>query len=306
MEHTKVAKIIAGHPVLNSVDRIVPLKGGQSPDEKFILYRKKQEAFIMRLAPLKKYDKFKKVAKIVKHFHKHGVKCINPVLLGKTSDHQYCYFVVEYLKGRSSESVLPYLSKNEQQEIGIAAGEELRKLHKLKSPKNNKNWFELRYLKFREQLKNFRELKLTFYKEKYVLDYIYEHLHLMKGRPFRFQHNDYNVRNIIVNNNKFKGIIDFDAYKWGDPLHDFYKLPWGTKNCSPWFAKGIIIGYCGGSIPDSFWELYNLYVMLNLHRRLIWAYQKKPSRIKLRLKIIEDIIKDHDWKSNKAPLWFKS
>lgn len=305
MEQAQVESIIEQQEILKPVDHIILLNKGQSPDKKYILYRKRQEAFIMRLAPLKKYDKVKKVFKIVKHFHKNGVKCLSPVVMGKTSDNKYCYWIVEYLEGHSSESVLPNLSKNEQLEIGITAGEELRKLHKLKCPIKNKSWFEIRYFKFREHLKKFRELKLTFYKEKYVLDYIYDHVDIMKGRPFRFQHNDYNVRNIIINNKKFNGIIDFDAFRWGDPVHDFYKLPWGTKNCSPWFAKGEIIGYCDGTVPDSFWKLYNLYVMLNLHRRLIWAYQKKPARIKLRLKIIEDIVKEHDLKSNKAPLWFK-
>ncbi len=305
MEHKTIESIIETHGVLKSIDSINPLNKGQSPDQKYILMRKNQEAFILRLAKIDKYDKYKKVYTIVKNFHKEGVKCLNPVALGKTFDHKYCYSIVEYLEGRSSESVLPSLSKNEQIEIGITAGQELRKLHKLKYPKKNKSWYELRYPKYLNHLKTFRDLKLSFYKEKYVLDYINDHIDLMKGRPFRFQHNDYNVRNIIINDKKFNGIIDFDAYRWGDPLHDFYKLPWGSKSCSVWYVKGEIIGYCGGKVPDSFWEMYNLYVMMNLHRRLIWAYQKKPSRILIRLKIIEEIINEHDLRSNKEPAWFK-
>lgn len=298
-------QIIKRHKKLNAVDQIQELNKGQSPEKKFILFSNNQEKFILRVARVGRFHKYQKLYNIIRGFHKSGVKCLKPILFKKTTDHQYCYSIMEYLEGKSSDSVLPYLSKNEQLEIGIAAGAELKKLHKLKCPKSNRDWFDKRYPKFLADLKAFKRLKLSFYKEKYVMDYIKEHVDLMKGRPYRFLHNDYGVKNIIVNNKQFNGIIDFNSYKWGDPIHDFYKLPWSSKNCSVWFAKGEIIGYCGGSVPDSFWEMYNLYVMMNLHQRLAWAYLKHPSRFPLRLKIIEQIIKEHDLKTNKEPNWFK-
>lgn len=304
MDQKRLEKLLKQQQGLGPIDRICPLQKGQSPDEKYILYQKDQEKYILRIASIKKYDKNRTIFGIIRNFHKKGVKCLKPVAFGKTSDHQYCYSIVEYLQGKSGNAILPGLTKSQQLSIGIAAGEELKKLHALKAAKQKLDWFDLRYSKFLDDLKTFNDLKLSFYKDKYVLDYLESHLDLMKGRPYRFLHNDYNVRNIIINNQEFNGIIDFDAFRWGDPLHDFYKLPWGSKSCSVWYVQGEIIGYCGGRVPDSFWEMYNFYVMLNLHRRLVWAYQKNPSRIPIRQKIIETIVKEHDLKSNKKPSWF--
>lgn len=305
MEQEIIIKIIKRHKALNSVDQIQPLDKGQSPEKKYILLSDNQEKFILRVAKIGRFHKYQKMFNIIRHFHKKGVKCLKPVVFDKTPGRKYCYTVFGYIQGKSSESILPNLSKNEQLESGIAAGAELKKLHKLKCPKKNKDWFDKRYPKFLADLKVFKKLNLTFYKEKHVLDYLNDHVELMKGRPYRFLHYDYGVRNLIIHNKQFNGIIDFNGYKWGDPIHDFYKLPWGSKSCSIPFISGEIIGYCGGRPSDTFWEMYNLYVMLNLHRRLVWAYLKRPSRLPARVKTIEEIIKDHDWKSNKAPLWFK-
>ncbi len=304
MDQGIIENIIKSHKLLKSVDQIQTLNKGQSPEKKYILFSNNQEKFILRVAKIGRFHKYQKMFNIINKFHKKGVKCLKPVVFDKTADDRYCYSVVEYLQGKSSESILPNLSTTEQLKIGIAAGKELKKLHKLKCPKTKRDWFDKRYPKFLADLKKFKDLKLSFYKEKYVLDYINKHVDLMKGRPLRFLHYDYGVRNIIVHNNKLNGIIDFNGYKWGDPIHDFYKLPWGSKNCSVWFVKGEIIGYNGGSVPDSFWAMYNLYVMMNLHRRLAWAYLKQPSRFPSRLKIIEEIVREHNLKSNKGPKWF--
>ncbi len=305
MDYEVIDNIIKRHKELNLIDQIQPLQKGQSPEKKYLLLSNNQEKFILRVAKIGRFHKYQKMFNIIRYFSKKGVKCLKPVVFDKTSGHEYCYTIFEYIEGKSSESILQKLTKNEQLEIGIAAGAELKKLHKLKCPKKSKDWFDKRYPKFLSDLKAFKKLDLTFYKEKYVLDYINDHVDLMKGRPYRFLHYDYGVRNIITHNNKFNGVIDFNGYKWGDPIHDFYKLPWGSKSCSVPFVNGEIIGYCGGQPPDTFWEMYNLYVMINLHRRLAWAYQKQPLRFPLRLKIIEDIVKEHDLRFNKAPTWFK-
>lgn len=304
MDQEVVEKIIKRHKILKPVDQIQALQKGQSPEKKYILLSNNQEKFVLRIAKIGRFHKYQKMFNIISNFYKRGVKCLKPVVFVKTTNHKYCYSIFEYIEGRSSESILPNLSKTEQLEVGIAAGEELKKLHKLKCPKMHRDWFDKRYPKFLADLKIFKHLKLSFYKENYVFDYIKAHADLMKGRPFRFLHYDYGVRNIIIHDKKFNGIIDFNGYKWGDPFYDFYKLPWGSKSCSVSFVKGEIIGYCGGRPSDTFWEIYNLYVMLNLHRRLTWAYLKQPSRFPLRLKMVEEIVKEHDLKSNKKPTWF--
>jgi aminoglycoside phosphotransferase (APT) family kinase protein len=39
-----------------------------------------------------------------------------------------------------------------------------------------------------------------------------------------FLHDDYHPGNLIIQDKKLSGIIDFNRYDWGDPIHDFVNL----------------------------------------------------------------------------------
>ena len=57
-----------------------------------------------------------------------------------------------------------------------------------------------------------------------IIKFIDENEMYLQNRPNRFQHDDFHLENIIVRDGKYVGVVDFNGYDWGDPLHDFVKL----------------------------------------------------------------------------------
>lgn len=178
-------------------------------------------------------------------------------------------------------------------------------MHQLKAPDSAQcDWHQKQSQVFWKDLEIFRERRLSFENESWVCDYIKEHLEIMKGRPLTFQHNDYGTGNLIIHHNQFRAIIDFNAFDWGDPICDFFQVPWVNLRAGSAFVKGQILGYCSDTVTQEFWALYNLYVMIILYHRLVLTHQKEPQKYASRIRKANKIVKDHDLRKNGAPVWF--
>ena len=123
----------------------------------------------------------------------------------------------------------------------------------------------------------------------------------MRESEVRFQHDDYHPANLIVREGKLQGVIDFNRCDWGDPVEDFYKVPWFTTAISIPFALGQVEGYLGVASPDRFWERYNLLIALNLHGSLVYAHHEGMDWWPERL---DNIVAEHDFQGGGPPQWF--
>ena len=109
------------------------------------------------------------------------------------------------------------------------------------------------------------------------------------------------MRVVMRSGEPFKGVIDFNRCDWGDPVEDFYKVPWFTATISILFARGQVEGYLGVASPDRFWERYNLLVALNLHGSLVFAREEGMDWWPERL---DKIVSEHDFEEGGPPRWF--
>ena len=134
-----------------------------------------------------------------------------------------------------------------------------------------------------------------------VQRYIATNIALLRKSEVRFQHEDYHLDNLIVREGKLEGVIDFNRCDWGDPVEDFYKVPWFTTTISATFARGQVEGYLSVASPDRFWERYNLLVALNLHGSLAFAREHGMDWWPKRL---ERIVSEHDFEEGGPPRWF--
>jgi aminoglycoside phosphotransferase (APT) family kinase protein len=64
------------------------------------------------------------------------------------------------------------------------------------------------------------------------MEFIEKNERYIKNRPNLFQHDDFHAGNIIVKENRYAGVIDFNRYDWGDPIHEFYKLALFSREVS--------------------------------------------------------------------------
>lgn len=67
---------------------------------------------------------------------------------------------------------------------------------------------------------------------------------LLRDRPQCFQHGDYHIGNMMVDQDGL-AIIDFDRYDFGDPWEEFNRIVWCAQT-APAFACGMVDGYFGG------------------------------------------------------------
>jgi aminoglycoside phosphotransferase (APT) family kinase protein len=222
--------------------------------------------------------------------HERDVLCPRPFAFGVADGGKVCYSLLSYLPGKSAEEALPGLPETRQFAIGFVAGQELLKLHEVRHPDEDFDWPRRRTAKYRRHIVEARELDLAFDGREQVEGYVDANLDLLGKASIRFQHDDYHAANLIVHEGRFAGVVDFNRFDWGDPVEDFYKLPWFSRPVSTPFARGQVQGYLSGGVPTEFWRRYDLYVAMSLHGSLVWAHRHYPRQLGMFRRRIKEIL----------------
>jgi aminoglycoside phosphotransferase (APT) family kinase protein len=126
-----------------------------------------------------------------------------------------------------------------------------------------------------------------------------------------FLHDDYHPGNLIIQDKKLSGIIDFNRYDWGDPIHDFVKLGYFSRAVSIPFSAGQVDGYHGGSPPPEFWQRYSLYCAMTLVADVLWSalYEEQggvAGEMNRALQRDSMVIADHDQFTSAVPGWYRN
>ncbi|WP_309505717.1 aminoglycoside phosphotransferase family protein [Thermaerobacillus caldiproteolyticus] len=173
------------------------------------------------------------------------------------------------------------------------------------APLGYPSWYSIKKKKSDKYLKELKKINLDENIKETLETYIKKNETLMKGRPSKFQHDDFHPSNILINNKSFSGIIDFQRMDWGDPIHDLHKLGFFSKQVSIEFTKGIIDGYHENQVlNESFWELYALYSAMHIVSALVWGMGRSREQYEVLLKYSLDVIKDHDNFNCVIPKWY--
>ena len=145
-----------------------------------------------------------------------------------------------------------HIRQGEQYNIGIEAGKDLATMHTHEAPKDILPWYERAMKKHRKYLEAYKTCGIKIKNDDKIIKFIDENEMYVQNRPNRFQHDDFHLENIIVRDGKYVGVIDFNGYDWGDPLHDFVKIALFARDISIPYSIGQIEGYFNGRIPEEF------------------------------------------------------
>ena len=297
-------EIVEATPLLANVDRVEHLREGYSHDEKFVLWERDHPRYLLRFSDISFLERRRNDFALMRSHWERGTPCSRPYLFGTAKGADACYTLLSYIAGRNVEVALPELPEATQFEIGVEAGRELRKMHEMPHPNAGFDWAAHRRAKYERQVANAREMRLSFARQDEVERYVEANLPLLDRVPVRFQHDDFHPANLIIDDGRLAGIIDFNRCDWGDPIEDFYKVPWFTVQASIPFARGQVMGYLVGGEPEAFWARYNLYVAMTLHGNLTWTLQEQPHRMVEWQARIQEIIDTHDFSTNGPPGWW--
>ncbi len=286
-------------PILNLVSK-EPINKGWSCDKKYCITTAEGVKYLLRVTPEEKSTTRSDMFRMLQQVESLGVSMCKPVEFGKCDEGVYT--ILTWVDGNDAEEIIPNLSDSDQYTYGFEAGRILKVIHSIPAPENQPDWETRFNTKIDHKIKMYNECPIKFDGAENIIAYIESNRHLLANRPQCFQHGDYHIGNMMIENNKLV-IIDFDRYDFGDPWDEFNRIVWCAQS-SPIFASGIINGYFDNEIPIEFWKLLALYISSNMLSSIPWAIPFGESEVNTMLNQAKDVLSWYNNMQNPVPTWY--
>ncbi len=277
-----------------------PINKGWSGDKKYRVTVADGTKYLLRVTPFEKSANRENMYRMQKQVEKLGVPMCKPVDFGKCDEGVYT--LQTWIDGKDANEVVPYLADSEQYALGLEAGRILKKIHSIPAPADHPDWEERFNRKMDRKIQMYNDCPIKFDGAEYIIDYIEANRHLLKNRPQSYQHGDYHIGNMMIENGKIV-IIDFDRYDFGDPWEEFNRIVWCAQ-AAPLFASGIVNGYFDDEVPMDFWKLLALYISSNMLSSIPWAIPFGDGEIQTMLGQAKDVLDWYDNMKNPVPKWY--
>jgi aminoglycoside phosphotransferase (APT) family kinase protein len=290
-------------PLLKKSTGIVIIQKGFSQDEKYIISLKDQSKLVLKLFDLSGLASKRQEFDILKKMQDYRILSSQPIEMGEAGGNGY--MITSYIEGKDAEEEIRHLTEQDQYAIGAEAGRQLRKMHQLHAPRGTPSWYKRKTEKHRKYMEAYSSCGVRIKHDDKIIHFIEENLHRMKNRPSFFQHDDFHPGNLIIQNNRLAGIIDFNRFDWGDPIHEFLKLGIFSRNVSIPFSIGQIKGYFDQEEPgEEFWTLYSVYLAMCVFSTVIWTLKHTPENLEGMMEKVNLFLEDHEYFSRMSPKWY--
>ncbi|GIP32804.1 aminoglycoside phosphotransferase family protein [Paenibacillus sp. J2TS4] len=292
-------------PHLKGYQDISPIHKGYSSDHKYCVSFQDGWKYLLRMFDLKQREAKKAEFDVLQKMELYSVKCSKPIEFGSVEPLGKGYMLLSYIEGEDAEEHIGKLPEEVQYKIGADAGIELLKMHQCPAPEPVSGWFDRKYKKHRRYMDQYHACGYKLKEDSKLQSFIDDHIELMKYRPNVFQHDDFHVGNLIIKDQQLAGVIDFNSYDWGDPIHEFLKVGFFSSEVSIPFAIGQMTGYHKGGQPDErFWTLYSLYLAMSIYSSIVWILKVKPEELDSMLEKIYRVLEDHNGFESVKPKWY--
>lgn len=299
-----LALVLRRIPLLAPAVSAEKLMKGFSADEKYRVATDDGAVYLLRVSPLSEWPRKQDEFNIMRRMRDYQVQSPLPVRMEPLPDLQLCYYVISYIEGEDAQDVLPGCSLQVQSDIGAAAGRDLRRMHQHQSPPDIAPWRERLMRKHRKYVEAYRTSGITLKHADEVLTFIEQHSQYIPYEANIFQHHDFHVGNLIVRDGAYAGVIDFNRYDWGDPIHDMIKVGFFSRQISVPFAIGQLHGYFAGEKPpEHFWEIYAVYAAMTVIGSVVWTLQTVPEQMGPMLERLSSVVDDHKRFTSPKPSW---
>jgi aminoglycoside phosphotransferase (APT) family kinase protein len=283
---------------------MTPIDKGWSRDQKVYLETHEGEKRLIRFSPFSQYDKTKKTYEAIKKMASLGFPMAQPLAFGTTNDKAFVYMLLSWVDGKDLEDVLPTLSEDTQYQLGLEAGDILRRIHSLPIPKRMlpKQSDHARKLR---QINDYKASKHRINHDEDALRFIETHMERIWTRTPVFCHGDFHPGNLVYMADGHLGVIDFNRVRITDPYEAFYKLQSFGRSISIPFSIGEIHGYFENQVPSDFWDVVAVYVAHASLYSITWAEGFGEEDIRHMTKICQQAFDDYDDFKKVIPTWYK-
>lgn len=276
-----------------------PINKGWSCDKKYCAITADGTKYFLRVTS-KKNINYKDMFDIQQNIVALDIPVSKPIEFGTYENS--IYIVEKWINGEDARELIPTLSNSQQYTYGFQSGEILKKIHSIPAPSTQPEWEPRFNAKINRKIELYKKCPIQFDGTKYLINYIEANRSLLANRPQTFQHGDYHIGNMMIENDRLI-IIDFNRYDFGDPWEEFNRIVWCAQ-VSPLFASGMVNGYFENKVPDLFWKLLALYISSNTLGSISWAVPFGESEIHTMLHQAEEVL---DWYNNmkiSIPKWY--
>jgi len=291
--------VIEKMPQLSFISK-EPINKGWSCDKKYGVTTAEGVKYLLRVTPEEKSAARADMFRMLQRVAALGVSMCKPVEFGKCDEGVYT--IQTWVDGKDAKEVIPFLKESEQYTYGLEAGRILKVIHSIPAPENQPDWEPRFNAKINHKIKMYNECPIKFDGAENIIEYIKTSRHLLANRPQSFQHGDYHIGNMMIENNKIV-IIDFDRYDFGDPWEEFNRIVWCAQT-SHIFASGIINGYFDNEVPLEFWRLLALYISSNMLSSIPWAIPFGESEVNTMINQAKDVLRWYNNMQNPIPTWY--
>lgn len=278
----------------------VPIDKGWSCDKKYCVTAADGTKYLLRVTPADKSANRENMYILQSRVEKLGVPMCRPIEFGECDGGVYT--LQTWIDGEDAEPAIPRLAESEQYSLGLEAGRILKKIHSIPAPESQPDWEARVNSKADARILKYNECPFSYDNGQAFIDFINANRDLLKNRPQVFQHGDYHIGNMMLENGRIV-IIDFDRYDFGDPWEEFKSITWSAK-ASPLFASGIVNGYFDNDVPMEFWKLLAFYISLGTITSLPWAIPFGEKEIQTMKNLAKEVL---DWYDNMrccVPKWY--
>ncbi len=285
---------------INKFDSLTEIEKGRSGDKKYCAV-KDGKKYLLRISSRKKYKNRKKIHRIMQKLAHQDISMCKSLKVGLCKEGTY--ILQSWVDGVDAEENIRNYNEQQIYEFGRQAGIILKKIHTVPAPKGQQEWETRFNNKMNKKIKMYSECPIKFDGAEYIIDYLNSNRDLLKNRPQCFQHGDYHIGNMMIENDKIV-VIDFDRYDFGDPWEEFNRIVWAAQT-SPKFAAGMIDGYFDNDVPELFWKLLKLYIGSNTLSSLPWAIPFGDDEIQTMLNQSKDVLEWYDNYKLTVPKWYE-
>ncbi len=274
---------------------------GWSEDKKYQVTTDDGSQYLLRVSPAGRYERVKATFEAMERVAALSVPMSRPVDFGLCEEGAYT--LQTWIDGTDAEETVPFLPEREQYELGKKSGEILRKIHSIPASTNQEDWYTRFNRKADRKIQMYRDCPIQIRGGEAFIQYIEENRELLRNRPQSFQHGDYHIGNMMLQNGELY-IIDFDRFDYGDPWEEFNRIVWcGQK--SPPFAAGQLQGYFGGEPPFEFFKLLCFYIASNTLSSVPWAIPFGQREIDTMTNQAQEVLRWFDGMRNPIPTWYR-
>jgi aminoglycoside phosphotransferase (APT) family kinase protein len=215
------------------------------------------------------------------------------------------YCLLSFIEGKAALDALGRCPPDAQCAVGVQAGADLRRMHRVLPARPVRPWDERILDKHRAGLAAYWTCGVRVEHDEEIAAFIEANADAVRGRPSHFQHGDFHVANLVMRDQRYAGAIDFDRWDWGDPYQEFLKVGFFSSAVSVPFCNGQIHGYFDGATPDGFWRLCAVYTAMSVLGSVVWARRRTPDEVDEMVEFSNRVTGDYDQFRSVVPRWFQ-